>query len=172
MSLSLYIISKNPVIHRGTGVYIRENGETRELETKQEVLKYFPDVNPDEIDEYSYEDDEYFHLNLTHNLVKMAQECKLLGSHLSLEGGSTVTLYDLIWHPKENLGIVVPDMEYLQDITSCYKALLENAEFFKKYNPDNGWGSYEQLLKGVKKYLCVLQSISDDFENYTIVAEA
>lgn len=44
MSLDLYIYSKTPVLHRGTGVYIRDKGETRELETKQEVLTYFPDV--------------------------------------------------------------------------------------------------------------------------------
>ncbi len=170
MSLNLYITSKTPVLHRGTGIYIRENGETKELETKQEVLKYFPDVNPEDIEENSYEDDEYFRLNLTHNLTDMALECKPTRSHLSLESGSMISLYDLIWHPKDNLGIEVPNMEYLQDVTSCYKELLENAEFFKKYNPDNGWGSYEQLLKGVKKYLCALQSISDDFENYTIEA--
>lgn len=42
MSLDLYIKSNTPVLHRGTGVYIRDNGETKELTTKQEVLTYFP----------------------------------------------------------------------------------------------------------------------------------
>ena len=47
MNLDLYIYSKTPVLHRGTGVYVRDNGETKELATKQEVLTYFPDINPD-----------------------------------------------------------------------------------------------------------------------------
>ena len=64
MSLDLYIESKTPVLHRGTGVYIRENGEMRELATKQEVLTHFPDANPDDIEERTYEDDEYFHLRV------------------------------------------------------------------------------------------------------------
>ena len=44
MSLDLYIKSNTPVKHRGTGIYIREQGGTRELKTKEEVLKYFPDI--------------------------------------------------------------------------------------------------------------------------------
>ena len=64
MSLDLYIYSKTPVLHRGTGVYIRDNGETKELTTKQEVLTYFPDVNPDDIEEKTYEDNTYFHINI------------------------------------------------------------------------------------------------------------
>lgn len=75
MSLDLFINSSTPVRHRGTGVYIRENGTTRELQTKQEVLTYFPDADPENIVERTYEDDEYFHINLTHNLTDMADEC-------------------------------------------------------------------------------------------------
>lgn len=77
MSLDLYIKSNTPVKHRGTGIYIREQGGTRELKTKEEVLKYFPDINIDLVKETSYEDDTYFHINLTHNLTKMADECKM-----------------------------------------------------------------------------------------------
>lgn len=103
MSLNLYITSKTPVLHRGTGVYIRENGEMRELETKQEVLKHFPGASPDDIEEKTYEDDEYFHLNLTHNLTDMALECKPTRSHLSLEGGSTRPSMTLSGTPRTTL---------------------------------------------------------------------
>ena len=37
MGLDLYIKSKTPIKKRGTGVYVRENGKTRELKTVAEV---------------------------------------------------------------------------------------------------------------------------------------
>ena len=55
MSLDLYIKSKTPIKKTGTGVYIRENGETRELKTKEEVKQYFPEQ---EVEEKTYETDE------------------------------------------------------------------------------------------------------------------
>lgn len=170
MSLDLYIKSKTPVLHRGTGVYIRDKGETRELETKQEVLTYFPDVNPDDIEEKTYENNTYFHTNLTHNLTNMADECKVIGNCISKKEGNTVTLYDLLWHPDENLGIKTPNMDYMEDVMKCYRKLLKEDEFFKGFNPSNGWGTYEQLLRRTKEYIKALTSISDDFENYTIYA--
>lgn len=170
MSLDLYIISKTPVLHRGTGVYIRENGETKELTTKQEVLTHFPDMNPDTIEEKTYEDDTYFHINITHNLVTMADECKVHGTCNYNSDSAVVTLYDLMWHPKDNLNITTPNMDYLEDIMSCYRKLLEEPDFFKKFNPDNGWGTYEQLAKRTKEYINALTSISDNFENYIIEA--
>lgn len=171
MSLDLYIESRTPVTHRGTGVYIRENGETKELETKEEVLKHFPDANPDEIEEHTYEDEIYFHMNLTHNLTKMAMECYPLpntGSGLSYI--LCYNLYQLLWHP-EQIGIINPSEEYKDNVAQCYKKLLEEPDFFKQFNPDNGWGTYEQLLEGTRKYLNALEGISDAYEDYVIVAD-
>lgn len=170
MSLDLYIESNTPVLHRGTGVYIRENGETRELKTKQEVLTHFPDAKEEDIEEKTYEDNTYFHINLTHNLTEMASQCIIRGHYITQQGKEHINLYDLMWHPEGNLGLKVPTMNYLRDIIDCYEKLLENPNFFKKYNPDNGWGTYEQLLNGIKKYIAALHSISTEFENYTIVA--
>lgn len=44
MSLDLYIISKKPVKHKGTGIYIRENGQTKEL-SLEEANKLYPNAN-------------------------------------------------------------------------------------------------------------------------------
>lgn len=171
MSLDLYIKSNTPVLHRGTGVYIRENGETKELKTKQEVLTHFPDANPDEIEEKTYESDTYLYINLTHNLTKMARQCRVIGTCNYDSDSAVVTLYDLLWHPKDNLQVTTPTLDYLEDVMACYKNLIQNPDFFKQYNPDNGWGTYEQLVKRTKEYLTSLQSISDNFENYYIVAD-
>lgn len=171
MSLDLYIKSNTPVLHRGTGVFIRENGQNRELTTKQEVLTYFPDVNSDDIIEKTYEDNDFFHLNLTHNLTEMASRCRVIGTCNYDSDSAVVTLYDLLWHPSEELNIKVPNLDYLEDVMACYKNLLQNPEFFKMYNPTNGWGTYEQLCNGTKEYLNALVSISDNFNNYTILAD-
>lgn len=166
MSLDLYIVSKTPVLHRSTGVYIRENGEARELENKEEVLKHFPDINPNNIKEISYIDNKYFHINITHNLTEMADKCCV-----SLCNNNSVSLYQLMWHPEDSLGIITPTMDYVTELISCCKMLGENADLFKRYNPDNGWGNYEQLLGKTKEFIAALIKISDNFENYTIIAD-
>ena len=171
MSLDLYIKSNIPVLHRGTGVYIRDNGETKELATKQEVLTHFPDINPNDIKENTYESDTYFHLNLTHNLTEMAIKCKIIGQCTPKTQDIFVNLYDLLWHPEDNLGISIPNMDYLEDVMECYRKLLEKKDFFKQFNPSNGWGTYEQLLRKTKEYINALISISDNFDNYTIYAD-
>lgn len=48
MSLDLYIISKEPVKHKGTGIYIRENGQTKEL-SLEEANKLYPKANVEEV---------------------------------------------------------------------------------------------------------------------------
>ena len=77
--LDLYIRSHTPVKHRGTGVFIRDNGQTRELKTIEEVKAHFPDADTSDIDIREWEDDELFHCNMTHNLTEMA-------SHVPIEG--------------------------------------------------------------------------------------
>lgn len=164
MSLDLFINSSTPVRHRGTGVYIRENGTTRELQTKQEVLTYFPDADPENIVERTYEDDEYFHINLTHNLTDMADECN------TEYKGKKTTLYNLLWHPEE-LGVTTPDMQYVKALLNCYTQLRQDPDKFKQFNPSNGWGTYEQLVAATRRYIIALMDISGDFDNYTIKSD-
>jgi len=57
MSLDLYIKTKTPVVKRGTGVYVRENGKTKELKTMTEVKERFPDVDLSQIKIFEYETD-------------------------------------------------------------------------------------------------------------------
>lgn len=57
MSLDLYIRSHHPVKHRGTGVFVRDNGQTRELNTIEEVKAHFPDADTSDIDIREWEDD-------------------------------------------------------------------------------------------------------------------
>ena len=80
--------------------------------------------------------------NITHNLGKMASEVKL---------SNGMTLYEVLWRPDEQVGL-----KYAKDIAELldegWNILLSDPEHFKKFDPDNGWGSYEGLCNFVYKY--------------------
>lgn len=151
MSLDLYVESNTPVQHRSTGVFIRENGETREL-TKEEVKeKYGKDV-----EENVYSDNTLLHINLTHNLTKMANLCSYK-DYVNPKTSRDITLYTLLWHPEEILNKdSLITKEYLFRLIDLCDSLELNPDFYKEYNPENGWGSYEQLLSAVKKLITVI----------------
>ena len=79
--------------------------------------------------------------NITHNLGKMAA---------AVDVGEGRTLYDILWRPDEH-GYV-----YAREIIDCLhnglKELSFNPEKYKKFNPENGWGSYDGLVNFVKNY--------------------
>lgn len=114
MSLDLYIRSQRPVRHQGTGVYVRDNGQTRELKTIDEVRQHFPDADLSNVCVFDYEDNDLFHLNLTHNLTEMALHVPIsfTDGHLSLPQDyerdkpdfkpKPLTAYNLLWHPETN----------------------------------------------------------------------
>lgn len=77
-----------------------------------------------------------FEYNITHNLSKMAREAGI---------------YECLWRPEE-----VKIERAHQLIIPLTKGLdkLESApHVFKSFNPENGWGEYQDLIKFVRKYL-------------------
>ena len=92
MSLDLHNISKSPIFKDGTGVYVREKGEFRQLESLTETRKYFPDADISHIKEFDYETDDMWHGNITLNMTKMADHVRI----------GKLTLYVFLWRPKEN----------------------------------------------------------------------
>jgi hypothetical protein len=70
---------------------------------------------------------EIVSMSITHNLTEMAEACGL---------------YSLMWEAegKEVKDLVLP-------LKQAIKELKNNPEKYKKYNPKNGWGDYEGLLK-------------------------
>jgi hypothetical protein len=77
-----------------------------------------------------------FDYNITHNLGDMAERAGI---------------YNALWHPEEldvtRACYLVP---YLKAGLSRLKA---QPEYFKTLNPENGWGTYENLVEFVEKYL-------------------
>jgi hypothetical protein len=79
-----------------------------------------------------------FEWNITHNLVEMAIAV-------------SEDFYKAIWHP-EDLGIETAEQlhNYLFDGLIELKA---NPEYYKKFNPENGWRGYDSLVRFVEHYL-------------------
>ena len=79
--------------------------------------------------------------NITHNLGKMAGEVKL---------SNDLTLYDILWRPDEH------GLKFAREISELlnegWNTLLSDPEYYKQWNPENGWGSYEGLVDFVYKY--------------------
>ena len=79
--------------------------------------------------------------NITHNLGKMAA---------AVDVGEGRTLYEILWRPDEH-GYV-----YAREIVEClhtgWRVLIADPDHFNQFNPENGWGHYQGLVKFVHQY--------------------
>jgi hypothetical protein len=89
-----------------------------------------------------------FSHNITHNLGKMAGEVKF---GIEWTGVEDLSLYDVLWRPDEHGFETASDISDLLDIG--WNILLSEPEYFKKFNPENGWGDYDGLVNCVSSYL-------------------
>ena len=74
--------------------------------------------------------------NITHNLGKMAD---------------AAGIYQHLWRPEE-LGITTAS-QLIEPLCQGLKLLKSNRKRFEKLNPENGWGSYDGLVKFVEEYI-------------------
>lgn len=74
--------------------------------------------------------------NITHNLSEMA---------------ANADLYIVMWRP-EKLKITKAK-EMIQYLENGISNLESDPEYYKQFNPKNGWGNYEGLLKFAKGLL-------------------
>lgn len=79
---------------------------------------------------------EVFQWNITHNLGAMAREAGI---------------YKALWRPEE-IGINYAG-QLILPLTKGLEALKNHPEDFRKFNPENKWGTYEGLVEFVEKYL-------------------
>jgi hypothetical protein len=82
-----------------------------------------------------------FTQNITHNLGKMA-------GHVVFEDG--LTLYDILWRPDEHGFVYAKNIADYLDIG--FNILLSEPDYYKTFNPENGWGSYDGLVNFVYNY--------------------
>lgn len=156
MSLDVYLITKEPQIKKATsGIFVRENGQTKEI-TQEEWNAKNPNSEPVKFEQEETETNKVYSANITHNLNTMADNAGI---------------YEALWRPyKLKNGCNFSDDEYQKEMefeesqTIKAKELIEplrqglhnlksEPERFKKFNPENGWGSYDGLVKFVENYL-------------------
>lgn len=161
MSLDLDIISSKPIKHKGTGVYVRTDGETVELKTLDEVRAYFPETDLSNISEVEYEDNIVWHGNITHNLGQMANNIPI----------DEKTLYYYLWRPGE-IGFKYVNKNYINAIKTGYEYIKNNKEKLEKFNASNGWGTYDNLLNFVKSLYECLNNLDIEFsDDYAIISD-
>ena len=79
---------------------------------------------------------EVFSRNMTHNLIKMANEAGI---------------YDHLWRPDE-LGIKSA-FELIEPLRAGLELLKSDPARFEAFNPKNGWGSYAGFVPFVEDCL-------------------
>ena len=72
--------------------------------------------------------------NITHNLSKMARES---------------SLYKCLWCADE----YGTTENIIDDLEKGINILESSPEIFEKFNPENGWGTYDELLRVSKEFL-------------------
>lgn len=135
MSLDVYLTMKGVQnLDGGEHIFIREDGQNKEI-SRAEWDERFPGREP-VVAILDSDDDTVYSANITHNLNKMAREA---------------TLYEYLWRPDE-IGITKAS-QLIQPLRGGLAFLRREPERFKKFNPENGWGSYEGLVRFVENYL-------------------
>ena len=137
MSLDVYLTMKNVRLDlSGSRIFIRENGQTKEV-TREEWDRRFPDREPVVIKaEDDTSDQEVYSANITHNLAPMAREAGI---------------YQCLWRPDEIEIKKAGDL--IEPLKDGLALLQSDPKRFKAFNPSNGWGDYEGLLRFVGGYL-------------------
>lgn len=92
---------------------------------------------------------EVLWINITHNLGKMASKVPINVN------GNTTNLYYIMWRPDE---IFTGDKEIKLKTLTKYleyglQYVLSHEQQLSKYNPENGWGHYENFVYCLPQYI-------------------
>ena len=77
-----------------------------------------------------------FDANITHNLGKMAEEAKI---------------YGVLWRPEEHE--ITHAWQLIEPLRGAIKEMKDDPGRFKKYDADNGWGTYKDFLLWLEELL-------------------
>jgi len=127
MSLDLWLEIETPPmeIEPSDAIFVRRDGKTVEI-SRAEWDRLHPGDDPVAI---SRDPTNVYGDNITHNVTKMAIEADLY----------------FLWHPDEH-GINHAS-EMIPKLRVGIKKLKDNPDHMKTFNPSNGWGNYEDLLR-------------------------
>jgi hypothetical protein len=142
MSLDVSLIVDAPVIREHSGIFIRENGSVREI-SRDDWDERNPGHEPTIADQMA-ETDQVYSGNITHNLNTMAE---------------AAGIYKHLWRPDE-IGIELAS-QLIEPLRAGLKSLRDYPETYKQFNPENGWGDYDGLVRFVAGYLAACEQHPD-----------
>lgn len=140
MSLDISLIVETPITKKGTGVFIRENGMSKEL-TVEDVRKKFPNAV---VEENEFETMCVFDANITHNLGNMAD---------------AAGIYSACWHPEKIKATKASDI--LPLLEKGFEDMKARPEYYKQFDSSNGWGLYKDFLPWVEEYMNACRKYPD-----------
>lgn len=146
MSLDVYLTIKGVAPSpSGSGIFVREEGETKEI-SRAEWDEKFPGREPFVVTNEDCEDGggEVYWRNITHNLNQMADKAGV---------------YQCLWRPDEN-GITKA-LQLIAPLTEGVLLLKSDPTRFKAFDPPNGRGNYEGLVNFVEEYLKACEKYPD-----------
>lgn len=83
---------------------------------------------------------EVYEANVTHNLGTMAE---------------AAGIYMAVWRPEE-IGIETAS-QLIEPLREGIAKMKADPEKFKKRNPENGWGNYDEFLSWLERYLAACE---------------
>lgn len=87
---------------------------------------------------------DVYSANVTHNLADMAR---------------AAAIYEACWRPDER-GITKA-AQLIPLLKDGLRLLKADPEFFRKFNPKNGWGDYDGFVSWVEDYLAACEANPD-----------
>ena len=103
------------------------------------------------------EEDREWVANITHNMNKMAQRIFV--------SENKETLYDYVWRPEELYREIYTN-EMKNVLTKGICIMVSKRKSLLRYEPKNGWGSYDSFLKFLIEY----KKACEDHPDYIIEA--
>ena len=137
MSLTVYLKMSEPVwVPAGSGIFVREGGQTIEISREQWDAKY-PGKEPVAFrQDDDRETNEVYSANITHNLGLMAKEAGI---------------YQHLWRPDE-IGITKA-RQLIEPLSIGVSLMRREPARFIVLNPSNGWGSYDGFVPWLDRYI-------------------
>lgn len=138
MSLDIYAKIKGKKIPEYKNIdtsYIRWSREER--------LKYCTELT-----------NQVLHINITHNLGTMASKVPLEWHDGKTGQYFNSDLYHIMWRPEEVFVDTVITLDMLtKPLELGLQYLLSHEKELSKYNPENGWGHYENFVYCLPMYI-------------------
>lgn len=141
MSLDVMLHMPGHKTESGSGIFVRENGQVKEI-SREEWDEKFPGKEP--FTGIKEGGDEVYSANITHNLYEMAEKAGI---------------GEALWRPEEIF--ITRAYQLIQPLNDGLARLRHEQKYYEKFNPSNGWGTCGGLVQFVQEYLTACERYPD-----------